>query len=89
LAKRWIEDAGCSPNRFDPDWQDRTGEQKMDEQDFLPTPKPKFEQRILDDLSVHELNDYIAELEDEISRVRQDITAKESHRQSIDSLFKK
>ncbi len=61
----------------------------MDEEDFLPTPKPKFEQRILDDLSVHELNDYIAELEDEISRVRQDIAAKESHRQSIDSFFKK
>ena len=61
----------------------------MDEEDFLPTPKPKFEKKILDDLSIHELNDYIAELEDEIARVRQDIAGKESHRQSIDSLFKK
>jgi uncharacterized small protein (DUF1192 family) len=61
----------------------------MDEEDFLPTPKPKFQPKILDDLSIHELNEYIDELEGEISRVRQDITAKESHRQNIDSLFKK
>lgn len=61
----------------------------MDEEDFPPTKKPKFERRILDDLSIHELNDYIAELEGEISRVRQDIAAKESHRQNVDSLFKK
>ncbi len=32
----------------------------MDEEDFMPTPKPKFEQRNLDDLSVHELKNYIA-----------------------------
>ena len=61
----------------------------MDEEDFLPTPKPKFQSRVLDDLSIHELNDYIGALEGEISRVRQDITAKESHRQNIDSMFKK
>ncbi len=61
----------------------------MDEEDFLPTPKPKFEPLILDDWSVHELNDYIAELEGEISRVKQDIAGKESHRQNVDSLFKK
>lgn len=60
----------------------------MDEEDFLPTPKPKFQPKVLDDLSIHELNDYIGELEGEISRVRQDIAAKETHRQNIDSIFK-
>jgi uncharacterized small protein (DUF1192 family) len=61
----------------------------MDEEDFLPRPKPKFEQRILDDLSIDELNDYISELEDEIARVRKDIDAKESHREGVESLFRK
>ena len=61
----------------------------MDEEDFLPTPKPKFEPKILDDLSVDELREYIVELQVEIARVKQDISAKESHRQIVDSIFKK
>ena len=61
----------------------------MDEEDFLPTPKPKFEPTILDDLSVDELREYIVELKVEIARVKQDISAKESHRQNVDSIFKK
>lgn len=60
----------------------------MDEEDFLPRPKPKFDQLILDDLSIHELNDYIADLESEIARVRRDIAAKESHRAGVESVFK-
>lgn len=59
----------------------------MDEEDFLP--KPKFEPKILDDLSVDELREYIVELQVEIARVKQDIFAKESHRQNVDSIFKK
>lgn len=59
----------------------------MDEEDFLP--KPKFEPKILDDLSVDELREYIVELQVEIARVNQDISAKESHRQIVDSIFKK
>ena len=50
----------------------------MDEEDFLP--KPKFEPKILDDLSVDELREYIVELQVEIARVKQDISTKESHR---------
>ena len=59
----------------------------MDEEDFMP--KPKFETKILDDLSVDELREYIVELQVEIARVKQDISAKESHRQNVDSIFKK
>jgi uncharacterized small protein (DUF1192 family) len=61
----------------------------MDEEDFLPTPKPKFEPKILDDLSIDELREYIVELECEITRVERDITAKKSHRQNVDSIFRK
>jgi uncharacterized small protein (DUF1192 family) len=61
----------------------------MDEEDFLPRPKAIFEPRVLDDMSIAELDDYIAELEGEIARVRNDIAAKQSHRQGVESLFRK
>jgi uncharacterized small protein (DUF1192 family) len=43
----------------------------------------------LSPMSVEDLNDYIAELEAEIARVRADIERKETHRAGLDSLFKK
>ena len=48
-------------------------------------PKPKN----LDELSIEALHEYIAELETEISRVREVITAKELARDGAESVFKK
>ena len=44
--------------------------------------------RVLDALSVVELTDYIAELEMEIARVREEIARKESHAQTAAAFFK-
>lgn len=60
----------------------------MDADDLEPLkqkPKPKN----LEPMSVAELNAYIAELEDEIARVRADIARKTTHRAGAESLFKK
>jgi len=56
--------------------------------DDLPrnTPAPK---RNLDNLGIAELEAYIAELEQEILRVRGAISAKRSVRGGADSLFKR
>ena len=45
--------------------------------------------RNLDPLSVKELNDYICDLEAEISRARAAIASKQSVRSGAESLFKK
>jgi len=47
------------------------------------------EKRILDPLSVEELQEYIVELEEEITRVRQAIVAKQAVRSGAESLFRK
>ena len=49
-------------------------------------PKKK---RDLDPMSVEELREYISEMEEEIERVKNEITKKQSHRADVDSLFKK
>lgn len=59
---------------------------KVEEDDLEPKtlrPKPLD----LDALSIEALNDYIAELEGEIERVRVAITAKESWRGEAESFF--
>ena len=60
----------------------------MDINDDLPQnmPKPK---RDLDPMSIEELNDYIAEMQEEIERVRAEIAKKEAHRSGVEALFKK
>ena len=60
----------------------------MMENDDLPQnmPKPK---RNLDPMSIEELQEYIAEMHEEIERVRGEIAKKEAHRAGIDSIFKK
>lgn len=60
----------------------------MDFDDLEPT-KKKAALRDLTPLSVEELADYIAELEAEIIRVRQAISAKQSVRVGADALFKR
>lgn len=60
----------------------------MDDEDLEPQrtkpPKPS-----LDDLSIEELEAYIADLEDEILRARAEIDQKDSHRKNVEGLFKR
>lgn len=60
----------------------------MDINDDLPQnmPKPK---RNLDPMSIEELHEYIAEMQEEIERVRAEIAKKEAHRSGVEALFKK
>jgi len=48
----------------------------------------KAQLRILDNLSVKELKEYIVELQDEILRVEKDISKKDSQKNVADSFFK-
>ena len=57
--------------------------------DELEPLKTKTALRDLSPLSVEELGDYIVELEAEIVRARQAITAKKSVRSGADALFRK
>lgn len=60
----------------------------MDLDDLEPQkqkPKPKD----LEDLGVEELEDYLAELEAEVLRVKDKITAKKSYKSGVDSLFQR
>lgn len=54
----------------------------------LPKKKPGFSPLKLDDMSVGELQDYIALLNDEIERVKADIAKKGSARAAADQFFK-
>ncbi len=59
-----------------------------EEQDLEPRtlrPKPTN----LDDMSIEDLKEYIAELEIEIDRVQRDIAAKESKNVEAEAVFKK
>jgi uncharacterized small protein (DUF1192 family) len=64
-----------------------TGELQVLENDDMPKnmPKPK---RDLDPVSIEELHDYIAEMQEEIERVRAEIARKEAHRAGVESIFK-
>ncbi len=60
----------------------------MDEEDLEPQrakPKP----RNLDPMSLEQLNEYIAEMEAEIERVRAEIAGKSAHLNAAESLFRK
>ena len=60
----------------------------MDSDDLEPAKAPVGRPN-LDPMSVAELDRYIAELEDEIARVRAEIAAKQGHRNSAEAFFKK
>ena len=49
----------------------------MDEDDYKPRPQSGFSAHKLDNLSVHELKDYIKDLESEIERATSEITKKQ------------
>ncbi len=59
----------------------------MDEDDLEPRAKPPAPKN-LEPLSIEALDDYIAELEAEIRRVRAETDAKKSHRGEAESLFR-
>jgi uncharacterized small protein (DUF1192 family) len=60
----------------------------MDTDDLEPRPTITSPPT-LDRMSVDELQDYIADLEAEIARVQTMIAAKQDHRSSAESVFKK
>lgn len=60
----------------------------MDELELEPRGKPAAP-RDLSPMGIAELEDYIAELEAEIARVRVDIAAKLGQRQGAEALFKR
>ena len=60
----------------------------MDEEDLLPR-KAKPQPKNLDPVSIEELNLYIGELEDEIRRVRTEISKKQKIRDGAAALFRK
>ncbi len=60
------------------------------EEDDLPQRRiRRLEKLPLDLLGIDELNEYIAELREEIARVEADITRKQSHRSAADAFFRK
>ena len=59
----------------------------MDDDDLEPQ-RTKPAKPPLDDLSIEELEAYIEDLEGEILRVRGEIDKKDSHRKSVEGLFK-
>jgi uncharacterized small protein (DUF1192 family) len=59
-----------------------------EDEDELPRPKVTVT-RNLERMSIAELNEYIAELESEIARVRADIQKKQSVMAAGDAFFKK
>lgn len=60
----------------------------LDSDDLEPL-RPKPTALELETLSIEELNDYIAELQAEIVRVQNAISAKQDHRSSAESFFKR
>jgi uncharacterized small protein (DUF1192 family) len=59
----------------------------MDTDDLEPPKRPAGKPD-LEVMSIEQLNDYIAEMETEISRVREIIDAKGSARSAADAVFK-
>lgn len=61
----------------------------LDEEEERELQEAAAKKRDLDPMSIEELNDYIAEMEAEIERVRGEIAKKDAHRAGVESLFKK
>ncbi len=53
-----------------------------------PRHKDKFTPKVLDDLSIDELHEYIDELKSEIARVEKDIDVKKASISAAESVFK-
>jgi uncharacterized small protein (DUF1192 family) len=57
--------------------------------DDLDLPKPKAKLCDLQPMSIEELEDYIASLEDEIARADEAIAKKKAHKNGVEALFGK
>jgi uncharacterized small protein (DUF1192 family) len=60
----------------------------MFDDELEPRKQPK-KLRVLDKMSIDELNEYIAEMKEEIIRVEGEIKRKKAHADAAASLFKK
>lgn len=60
----------------------------MFEDDLVPKNSVDSFPAILDDMSVSDLEEYIADLENEISRVKQEISKKQAASNAADAFFK-
>jgi len=56
--------------------------------DDLDPPRPAQKMEDLEKMSIHELEDYIADLETEITRAQTMIQKKKDHKSGIESLFR-
>jgi uncharacterized small protein (DUF1192 family) len=65
-----------------------TDKMAMDDEDLAPR-KAKPQPKNLDPMSIEELGDYIAELQDEIRRVESEISKKKKIRDGAAALFRK
>lgn len=80
---------GCLSSGWATHWQGGLPETGgVDEEDLTPQKGPA-KLRELDSLSIEELEEYIAEMEAEIRRVREDIDRKQRHRAGVEGLFKR
>jgi uncharacterized small protein (DUF1192 family) len=61
----------------------------MDEEEGPVRKRTRLEKLLLDNLSIEELRDYIAELTAEIERVEADIARKQGHRSAADAFFRR
>ena len=61
----------------------------IDDEDDKPKKPKGLEPRVLDRLSIEELEDYIVELKAEIVRTEADIVKKKAVRQGAEAFFKK
>ena len=57
--------------------------------DDLDPKTKRIKPRPLDNMSVPDLRDYVAQMKEEIARVEADIAKKEKHRAGLDALFGK
>jgi uncharacterized small protein (DUF1192 family) len=82
----------CTSSRIAPHWQpsERSSDEEtaMDEEDLLPRQK-RPAKKDLTPMAIAELEIYITELETEIARARDEISAKRKQRGGADALFKR
>jgi uncharacterized small protein (DUF1192 family) len=65
------------------------GRNMLEEDDGPVRKRTRFEKPVLDTFGIVELQDYIAELKEEIARVEADIQRKQGHRSAADAFFRR
>jgi len=71
-------------------WEARGRTMSSDDEDLMPRAlKRRIQPLVLDSLGIAELEDYVRELREEISRVEAEIRRKQGHRSTADELFRR